>query len=301
MDSLGSKIVDAYDTSAGVKGIVYALAQCIPDLSKSDCRICLSQIFAGVPTCCDGQSVNGSKTLVFAVIPIVTIVLVVISLFIYLMRRKKNLKEEAESRLQDGQGIAVKRLSIHSGQGNAEFKTEILYSANECRSDPIKAKQLEWETRYNIIIGISRGGYMAPEYAMHGRFSVKTDVYNVGVLVFEIITGKRNSGLGFSEGTDLPTFAWKNWFEGRLMDLIDHIGHNVIIENCCLLCGQVGIAVKNIFRRFGYNGGRDAVRDHVSIVSMVLRDFHRFKEKRFLVWLCSRKPLFVVWLEQEET
>nr|VDD49078.1 unnamed protein product [Brassica oleracea] len=157
MDSLGSKIVDAYDTSAGVKGIVYALAQCIPDLSKSDCRICLSQIFAGVPTCCDGQSVNGSKTLVFAVIPIVTIVLVVISLFIYLMRRKKNLKEEAESRLQDGQGIAVKRLSIHSGQGNAEFKTEILYSANECRSDPIKAKQLEWETRYNIIIGISRG------------------------------------------------------------------------------------------------------------------------------------------------
>lgn len=56
MDSLGSKIVDAYDTSAGVKGIVYALAQCIPDLSKSDCRICLSQIFAGVPTCCDGQS-----------------------------------------------------------------------------------------------------------------------------------------------------------------------------------------------------------------------------------------------------
>uniref|UniRef100_A0A0D3A4T0 Serine-threonine/tyrosine-protein kinase catalytic domain-containing protein n=1 Tax=Brassica oleracea var. oleracea TaxID=109376 RepID=A0A0D3A4T0_BRAOL len=83
---------------------------------------------------------------------------------------------------------------------------------------------------------------MAPEYAMHGRFSVKTDVYSFGVLVFEIITGKRNSGLGFSEGTDLPTFAWKNWVEGRLMDLIDHIGHNVIIENCCLLCGQVGIA-----------------------------------------------------------
>lgn len=43
-------------------------------------------------------AVNGSKTLVFAVIPIVTIVLVVISLFIYLMRRKKNLKEEAESK-----------------------------------------------------------------------------------------------------------------------------------------------------------------------------------------------------------
>ena len=56
LDSLGSKIVDAYETSARVKGTVYALAQCIPDLSKSDCRICLSQILAGVPTCCDGKS-----------------------------------------------------------------------------------------------------------------------------------------------------------------------------------------------------------------------------------------------------
>ncbi|CAF2070242.1 unnamed protein product [Brassica napus] len=276
LDSLGSKIVDAYDTSAGVKGIVYALAQCIPDLSKSDCRICLSQIFAGVPTCCDGQSVNGSKTLVFAVIPIVAIVLVVISLFIYLMRRKKNLKEEAE---------------------NEQMHPKI--------SDFGMARQFDFDkTRAITRRVVGTYGYMAPEYAMHGRFSVKTDVYSFGVLVFEIITGKRNSGLGFSEGTDLPTFAWKNWVEERLMDLIDHIGHNVIIENCCLLCGQVGIAVKNIFRRFGYYeplGGRDAVRDHVSIVSMVLRGFHRFKEKRFLVWLCSRKPLFVVWLEQEET
>lgn len=42
---------------------------------------------------------------------------------------------------------------------------------------------------------------------MHGRFSVKTDVYSFGILVLEIITGKRNSGLGFGEGTDLPTFV----------------------------------------------------------------------------------------------
>lgn len=51
---------------------------------------------------------------------------------------------------------------------------------------------------------------MAPEYAMHGRFSVKTDVYSFGVLVLEIITGKRNSALGLGEGTDLPTFVSNN-------------------------------------------------------------------------------------------
>lgn len=34
---------------------------------------------------------------------------------------------------------------------------------------------------------------MAPEYAMHGHFSVKTDVYSFGVLVLEIVTGQRNN------------------------------------------------------------------------------------------------------------
>ena len=36
-------------------------------------------------------------------------------------------------------------------------------------------------------------GYMSPEYAMHGQFSVKSDVFNFGVLVLEIISGQKNS------------------------------------------------------------------------------------------------------------
>jgi len=35
---------------------------------------------------------------------------------------------------------------------------------------------------------------MSPEYAMHGKFSVKSDVFSFGVLVLEIISGKKNSG-----------------------------------------------------------------------------------------------------------
>jgi len=34
---------------------------------------------------------------------------------------------------------------------------------------------------------------MAPEYAMHGQFSVKSDVFSFGVLVLEIISGHKNS------------------------------------------------------------------------------------------------------------
>lgn len=34
---------------------------------------------------------------------------------------------------------------------------------------------------------------MAPEYAMHGQYSVKSDVFSFGVLVLEIISGQRNN------------------------------------------------------------------------------------------------------------
>lgn len=34
---------------------------------------------------------------------------------------------------------------------------------------------------------------MAPEYAMHGQFSVKSDVFSFGVLTLEILTGQRNN------------------------------------------------------------------------------------------------------------
>jgi serine/threonine protein kinase len=34
---------------------------------------------------------------------------------------------------------------------------------------------------------------MSPEYAMQGLFSEKTDVFSFGVLILEIVTGRRNS------------------------------------------------------------------------------------------------------------
>lgn len=42
-------------------------------------------------------------------------------------------------------------------------------------------------------------GYMSPEYAMEGLFSIKSDVYSFGVLVLEIVSGRRNTSFYDSE------------------------------------------------------------------------------------------------------
>lgn len=46
---------------------------------------------------------------------------------------------------------------------------------------------------------VQNSGYMAPEYAMEGLFSVKSDVFSFGVIMLEIIGGKRNGGFYITE------------------------------------------------------------------------------------------------------
>ena len=46
---------------------------------------------------------------------------------------------------------------------------------------------------YNYIYLCNCSGYMSPEYAMEGLYSTKSDVFSYGVLILEIISGKRNN------------------------------------------------------------------------------------------------------------
>ncbi|KAM1320219.1 hypothetical protein ACFX2H_005122 [Malus domestica] len=72
----------------------------------------------------------------------------------------------------------------------------------------------------NRIVGTF--GYMPPEYAMHGHFSVKSDLYSFGVLVLEIISGKKNSNFFQSDAAeDLVSHAWKLWRDGAPLELLD--------------------------------------------------------------------------------
>ncbi|KAK6932372.1 Gnk2-homologous domain [Dillenia turbinata] len=65
-------------------------------------------------------------------------------------------------------------------------------------------------------------GYMAPEYAMEGLFSVKSDVFSFGVILLEIISGKKNSEFHKTECAEtLLSHAWRLWNEEKELELID--------------------------------------------------------------------------------
>ncbi|CAL9778720.1 unnamed protein product [Musa acuminata subsp. burmannicoides] len=69
---------------------------------------------------------------------------------------------------------------------------------------------------------VGTNGYIAPEYAFHRHFSDKSDVYSYGVLVLEIITGRRISEFhGSGHRANLQSYAWKYWNKGKALQIVD--------------------------------------------------------------------------------
>ncbi|XP_028800635.1 cysteine-rich receptor-like protein kinase 2 [Neltuma alba] len=67
-------------------------------------------------------------------------------------------------------------------------------------------------------------GYTAPEYAIHGQLSEKADVFSYGVVILEIISGKRSEELkvhGHDEGEFLLQKAWKLYEKNMHLELVD--------------------------------------------------------------------------------
>ncbi|XP_041005555.1 G-type lectin S-receptor-like serine/threonine-protein kinase CES101 [Juglans microcarpa x Juglans regia] len=79
----------------------------------------------------------------------------------------------------------------------------------------------ENESRANTKRVVGTYGYMSPEYAMNGIFSVKSDVYSFGVLLLEIVSGRKNTIFSSSGILALIEQAWDLWKQGDILEFID--------------------------------------------------------------------------------
>ncbi|KAG2637577.1 hypothetical protein PVAP13_2NG540900 [Panicum virgatum] len=78
------------------------------------------------------------------------------------------------------------------------------------------------QNQFNTNRVVGTFGYMSPEYAMEGIFSVKSDVYSFGVLILEIITGKRAVSFHYRhDSLNIAGYAWRQWNEDKATELID--------------------------------------------------------------------------------
>ncbi|KAL8460297.1 hypothetical protein ACS0TY_032007 [Phlomoides rotata] len=85
-------------------------------------------------------------------------------------------------------------------------------------------------------------GYMSPEYAMHGKFSEKSDVFSFGVLVLEITSGRRNTSFYGQDGySNLMEHVWKLWTADNIVASIDPRISSSEYQEEVIRCIQIGL------------------------------------------------------------
>ncbi|KAJ0733723.1 putative protein kinase RLK-Pelle-DLSV family [Helianthus annuus] len=100
------------------------------------------------------------------------------------------------------------------------------------------------EANTNRVVGTY--GYMAPEYAGDGNFSIKSDVYSFGVILLEIVYGVKNRGfINNDHCNNLVGHAWRLHIEERpLQSVTKCLGESINVSQVLrsihvgLLCVQ---------------------------------------------------------------
>ncbi|KAG8634084.1 G-type lectin S-receptor-like serine/threonine-protein kinase At4g27290 isoform X1 [Manihot esculenta] len=102
----------------------------------------------------------------------------------------------------------------------------------------VGGEQTEGNT--NRVVGTY--GYMAPEYATDGIFSDKSDVFSFGILILEIISGKKSRGYHHPDHShNLIGHAWRLWNEGKCLELIDSVSGDSLYISEVMRCYHISL------------------------------------------------------------
>ncbi|KAD3337308.1 hypothetical protein E3N88_32828 [Mikania micrantha] len=98
----------------------------------------------------------------------------------------------------------------------------------------------EDEAKTHRVVGTY--GYMSPEYAMEGLFSIKSDVFSFGILVLEIISGRKNNSYYQKDSViNLIGHVWDLWKQDKVLMIVDSSLGDSFDAREALLCIHVAI------------------------------------------------------------
>ncbi|KAL3501159.1 hypothetical protein ACH5RR_035608 [Cinchona calisaya] len=83
-------------------------------------------------------------------------------------------------------------------------------------------------------------GYMAPEYVVRGKLTEKADVYSFGVLLIEVVSGRRNSSV-YQNSFSVLQMIWNLYGTGKLCEAVDPSLQGNFIEEEASRLLQIGL------------------------------------------------------------
>ncbi|XP_062087462.1 cysteine-rich receptor-like protein kinase 10 isoform X2 [Humulus lupulus] len=179
--------------------------------------------------------------------------------FIFDPRKRANL--DWDSRYKIIKGVVRGLLYLHE-DARLRIIHRDLKASNILLDDEMHPKISDFGTARLFVVDrtqkstsriVGTYGYMAPEYAMYGQYSVKSDVFSFGVLLLEIISGQKTNCFYQGEETeDFLSYTWKHWRKKNATNIVDplmKVGSASEIMRCIhigLLCVQENLVNRPI-------------------------------------------------------
>ncbi|XP_073289306.1 L-type lectin-domain containing receptor kinase S.4-like [Primulina huaijiensis] len=135
-----------------------------------------------------------------------------------------------EQRLKIIKGIASGLLYLHEGYEQVVIHRDVKASnvlldseMNARLGDFGLAKLFDHGSNPGTTRVVGTLGYLAPELSRTGRATASSDIFAYGILLFEIVCGRRpiESEPGADELLLLVDYVWSKWKEGKILDVVD--------------------------------------------------------------------------------